>query len=119
MHGRREHISARRPLELAIIDATLLDSHTVLDTTTLLPLGRPWLTACLDVATRMPLGYVVTFEPPSLYSVLLTLQRVNKNKQYVSKLYPQITRSWDGWGCPRKSCSIATGRTSRRRFSTR
>jgi putative transposase len=100
MRGRREHISATRPLELAIIDATLLDSHTVLDTTTLLPLGRPWLTACLDVATRMPLGYVVTFEPPSLYSVLLTLQRVNKNKQYVSKLYPQITRSWDGWGCP-------------------
>jgi putative transposase len=100
MHGRREHISAARPLELVIMDATLLDAHMVLDTTTLLPLGRPWLTVCLDVATRMPLGYVVTFEPPNLYSVLLTLKRVNKNKQYVSKLYPQITRPWDGWGCP-------------------
>lgn len=99
IHGHREHISATRPLELAIIDTTPLDVH-VLDSRLLLPLGRPYLTACLDVYSRMLLGYFITFEPPSLYSVMATLKRVNRHKGYVQKLYPQIQRPWDGWGCP-------------------
>jgi putative transposase len=99
MHGHREHISAQRPLELAIIDTTPLDVF-VIDSQRFLPLGRPWLTSCIDVATRMQLGFVVTFEPPGLYSVLLTSKRMNRNKSYVQKLYPQIKRPWDGWGCP-------------------
>jgi putative transposase len=99
IHGHREHITATRPLELAIIDTTPLDCH-VLDSRRLLPLGRPYLTACLDVYSRMLLAYFITFEPPSLYSVLATLKRVNRSKTYVQKLYPQIKRPWDGWGCP-------------------
>jgi putative transposase len=99
IHGHREHITAERPLELAILDTTQLDVH-VLDSRLLLPLGRPHLTVCLDVYSRMQLGWFVTFEPPSLYSVLSTLKRVNRHKRYVQKLYPQIKRPWDGWGCP-------------------
>ncbi|MBR0793056.1 DDE-type integrase/transposase/recombinase [Bradyrhizobium manausense] len=99
IHGHREHISAKKPLELVIIDSTPLDVYC-LDTETLLPLGRPHLTVCIDVYSRMVLGYCITFEPPSLYSVLLCLKRVNKNKRYVSRIYPQITRPWDGWGLP-------------------
>ncbi|MDH2386398.1 transposase family protein [Bradyrhizobium sp. CER78] len=99
IHGHREHISAARPLELAIIDTTPLDVH-VLDSRLLLPLGRPYLTVCLDVYSRMILGFFVTFEPPGLYSVLATMKRVNRHKHYVRKLYPQIKRPWDGWGCP-------------------
>ena len=99
LHGHREHISATRPLELAIIDTTPLDVH-VLDSRLLLPLGRPYLTACIDVYSRMLLGWFITFEPPSLYSVMATLKRVNRHKGYVRKLYPQIKRPWDAWGCP-------------------
>jgi putative transposase len=99
IHGHREHISAERPLELAIIDTTPLDVH-VLDSRLLLPLGRPYLTVCVDVYSRMLLGFFITFEPPSLYSVLSTLKRVNRHKGYVQKLYPQIKRPWDGWGRP-------------------
>ncbi|GAB9109861.1 hypothetical protein [Bradyrhizobium diazoefficiens] len=99
MHGHREHITAEQPLELAIIDTTPLDVH-VLDSRLLLPLGRPYLTVCIDVYSRMILGFFVTFEPPSLYSVLATLKRVNRHKGYVQKLYPQIKRPWDGWGRP-------------------
>lgn len=99
IHGHRAHISAKRPLELVIIDSTPLDVFC-LDTETLIPLGRPHLTVCMDVYSRMILGYCITFEPPSLYSVLLCLKRVNKNKRYVQKLYPHITRPWDGWGLP-------------------
>jgi putative transposase len=99
LHGHREHISATRPLELAIIDTTPLDVH-VLDSRRLLPLGRPYLTACIDVYSRMLLGWFITFEPPSLYSVMATLKRVNRHKGYVRKLYPEIKRPWDAWGCP-------------------
>lgn len=99
MHGHREHITAERPLELAIMDTTPLDVH-VLDSRLLLPLGRPYLTVCIDVCSRMILGFFVTFEPPSLYSVLATLKRVNRHKGYLQRLYPQITRPWDGWGRP-------------------
>ncbi|UFW48190.1 MULTISPECIES: DDE-type integrase/transposase/recombinase [Bradyrhizobium] len=99
IHGHRGHIAAERPLELAIIDSTPLDVH-VLDSKRLLPLGRPYLTVCLDVYSRLLLGFFITFEPPSLYSVLATLKRVNRHKGYVQKLYPQIRKPWDGWGHP-------------------
>jgi putative transposase len=98
--GIRDGLVAKWPLELVIMDHTVIDTHTVLDTQTYLPLGRPVLTVAIDVATRMILGYLITFEPASLYSVLTTLKRVNKNKRYVRKLYPDISRGWDGWGRP-------------------
>jgi putative transposase len=103
--GQGDHISAKWPLELCIIDSTPLDDYLVhkihvVDTETCLPLGRPWLTVCLDVATRMPLGFLVSFEPPSVYSALTTLKRVIKTKRYMTKLYPHITRVWDGFGVP-------------------
>lgn len=48
----------------------------------------------------MPLGYLISGEPASLYSVITTLKRVNKSKRYVARLYPEIQASWDGWGHP-------------------
>jgi putative transposase len=98
--GQADHIRATWPLELTIMDSTTFDAFMVLDTETYLPLGRPTLTVCLDVATRMVLGYLISFEAPSLYSALTVLKRVNKNKRYVARLYPHITREWDGWGRP-------------------
>lgn len=98
--GRKEHRTADLPLELVIMDHTKFDAWTVLDTKTYIPLGRPWLTLCIDVATRMILGYHLTFLEPSLYSVLITLKRVNKSKSYVKKLYPHISGTWDGFGRP-------------------
>ena len=97
--GTKDHIMTGRPLELVIMDHTKIDLW-VLDSETGLPLGRPWLTVAIDVATRMVLGYLITFEPASLYSVFTTLKRVNKNKAYVKREFPDITRTWDGWGRP-------------------
>ncbi|MDA9420968.1 hypothetical protein [Bradyrhizobium sp. CCBAU 53380] len=106
--GQADHIDATWPLELCIIDSTPLDTFLahkeaslfVVDTRTCLPLGRPWLTVCLDVATRMPLGFLITFEAPSIYSALTTLKRAIRPKRYMKKMYPHITREWDGFGAP-------------------
>lgn len=96
--GIKDGLVATYPLELTIMDSTTMDTWTVLDTSTYLPLGRPTLTVNIDVATRCILGYLITFEPPSLYSALTTLKRANKNKSYMKSLYPHIAGRWDSWG---------------------
>ena len=58
------------------------------------------ITECLDVATRMPLGFLITFEAPSVYRALTTLKRAIRPKRSMKKMYPQITREWDGVGPP-------------------
>ena len=67
--GTSNHLKATRVGELVIIDHTMLDAFTLLDRKTGLPLGRPWLSIAIDVFSRCLLGYVVSAEPPSLYSV--------------------------------------------------
>jgi putative transposase len=95
--GVKDGLVANWPLELTIMDDTVADVHVV-DTETYLPLGRPTLTVNIDVATRCVLGYLISFEPPSLHSALTTLKRANKNKNYVKDLYPEISGTWDAWG---------------------
>ncbi len=99
-NGVAESLKVDKPLELVIIDHTRLDAWTVLDHIDFVPFKRPTLTVAIDVATRMILGYLVSGEAPSLYSVLTTLKRVNRNKNYVAQRYPGIDGTWDGWGHP-------------------
>jgi putative transposase len=96
--GIKDGLRADWPLELTIMDDTIADGWTVLDTKKYLPLGRPTITVNIDVATRMILGHLVSFEHPSLYSALTTLKRANKNKNYIKTLYPEISGSSDACG---------------------
>jgi putative transposase len=98
--GNEEHIKAEWPLELVIMDHTVFDTWMVFDTKEFLPLGRPGLTIAIDVCTRMIVGYLLIFEPPSVYTIQTVLKRVNKNKRYVRTVYPHIKEGWDGWGRP-------------------
>lgn len=99
--GTRPGLTAEKPLELVIMDHSTVDTWTVLDTSTYIPFKqRANLTVAIDVATRMPLGHLITFEPPSLYSVMTTLKRVNKNKDYIARIFSDIQGKWDGWGHP-------------------
>ena len=99
--GTRPGWTAEKPLELVIMDHSTVDTWTVHDTSTYIPFKqRATLTVAIDVATRMPLGHLITFEPPSLYSVMTTLKRVNKNKDYIARIFSDIQGTWDGWGHP-------------------
>jgi putative transposase len=101
--GTKDSPTATSPLELVIMDHTVIDTWVVFDTEQFLPLGRPTLTVAIDVATRMVLGYLISFEPPSLYSVLTTLKRVIRSKDYVRHVFPEVdfNDGWDGWGLPK------------------
>jgi putative transposase len=68
-----------RPLEVVQIDHTLADIILV-DHVDRKPLHRPWLTVAIDVATRLILGFYVSFDAPSVLSVALCLDHCFRDK---------------------------------------
>ena len=73
-------LSATRILQLGAMDHTVLDGVAVFDGAAMLPLGRPWLTVLMDVYSGCVVGFVLTFEPPSIYSVMECIKRANRPK---------------------------------------
>ena len=59
-----------KPLALVQIDHTLADVIVVAEGSRL-PIGRPWLTLAIDVATRMVAGFYLSLERPSALAVAL------------------------------------------------
>jgi putative transposase len=56
------------PLDLMQIDHTLVDV-IIVDEEDRLPIGRPWLTLAIDIASRAVAGFTVSLDPPSTVSV--------------------------------------------------
>ncbi len=90
---------AKRPLEVVEIDHTKLPFY-IIDGETKLPIGVPTLTSAIDKAFNIPVGYYLSFEPPSSLSVMQCLWHAIHPKNYVKKKYPSITNSWDAYGKP-------------------
>lgn len=88
-------------LDTVLIDSTVLDAWCAFDDETMLPLGRPTLTIAIDLYTRMILAVIITFEPPSLFTAMACLKRVNQTKVDINERWPKIQRVSDGWGKPR------------------
>lgn len=65
-------VHGERVFEAALIDHWRIDLRCVSGRTGA-PLGFAWLTLIIDAFSYMPLGYVVRFDPPSVYSVLCAL----------------------------------------------
>lgn len=86
--GNGKGLTASRLLRLGCMDHTLLDTVAVIDATSLLPLGRPWLTILIDVRTRCVVGFVITFLPPSLYAALECIKRANRPKLHLALMRP-------------------------------
>ena len=80
-------LSADRFLRLGCMDHSILDNVAVFDSDWMLPIGRPTVTILIDVCTRCIVGFLVSFEPPSLYSVTECIRRANRPKVGASKLH--------------------------------
>ena len=61
-------VHGSRPLEVGHVDHQLLDIWCISAATGAL-LGRPWITVIIDAYSRMPLGFVLRFDSPSVHSV--------------------------------------------------
>ncbi|MGD0156638.1 MAG: DDE-type integrase/transposase/recombinase [Terracidiphilus sp.] len=102
---RFRHVKGHRfvsaPLERAEIDHTHLDLFVVDDKTSL-PLGRPYVTACIDSYTRCILGIYVGFNPPSYQSVAACLKDCFLPKVHLKEEYPEIVNEWTAHGVMRQ-----------------
>jgi putative transposase len=81
MRGGGKPLTASRILEKVIIDHTPLDAFVVVDPERDIVAGRPWLTLAIDVHSRAILAWVITFRPPSYWTVAECLRRMNLPKR--------------------------------------
>lgn len=100
------------PLDVVQIDHTPADIILV-DSFERKPIGRPWVTLAIDIATRMVSGYAVSFEAPSRLSVALCLTRAVAPK---AELLADLDSNapWPAQGKPR-SIQVDNGRDFRSR----
>lgn len=86
-----------RPMEVVEIDHTLLPLY-VIDPETNLPIGTPTLTTAIDRYTGIPIGYYISYEPPSYLSVMQCLWHSIQPKYYVKSKFPIIKHEWNCHG---------------------
>ncbi|AOY00916.1 Mu transposase C-terminal domain-containing protein [Jeongeupia sp. USM3] len=92
-------VKAKSILERIEIDHTPIDL-IVIDGATGLTLGRPWLTSAIDHYSRMVVGFYLSLNPPSGYSVLQCLRFAILPKQEMLARYPDIRQPWPACGIP-------------------
>ncbi|QDZ10729.1 Mu transposase C-terminal domain-containing protein [Devosia ginsengisoli] len=93
--GTAEHIVADEIGDVIIIDHTTLDTYLLMDTEYGVVFGRPTVTIAIDVKSRSIVGFLISPEPPSLYTVVTILKRVVSHKKRYHKLYPELGSDWD------------------------
>ncbi|MFN3634874.1 MAG: hypothetical protein ACK4UZ_04005 [Rhizobium rhizophilum] len=89
--GTGRGLEAKRILELGCIDHTIFDAVVVIDADHKLPVGRPTLTVLIDVKSRCVVGWVLSFEPPSLFQALEVIKKANRPKREIQRTDPQST----------------------------
>lgn len=95
------HRITKAPLERAEIDHTPLDLFVV-DDETFVPLGRPYLTSCIDDFSRSILGIHIGFQPPSYQSVARCLKHAFMPKVDLKDEYPSLKNQWHQHGVMRE-----------------
>lgn len=93
----RDGIPAKAPLERVEMDHCKLDFF-VIDESTGLPLGRPWLTLLIDTCTRCIVGFYIGFEEPSNVSTARGIRNAIAPKHDLLATVPGIVNTWDAWG---------------------
>ncbi|MEQ5844265.1 Mu transposase C-terminal domain-containing protein (plasmid) [Paraburkholderia acidicola] len=89
----------RNPLDVVQVDHTQADL-LVVDSLSRRPIGRPWLSLAIDIATRCVVGFYVSMDRPGAATVALLLTRVALPKAaWLDKLGIQL--EWPMRGVPR------------------
>ncbi len=94
----------KAPLDLVELDHTVADLFVVTNGLRL-PIGRPTIVFAIDRCTRMPFGFYITFEPPSILSVTQCLKNGILPKTYIKRKVEighwKIDNHWPVFGVPR------------------
>jgi len=79
--ARPGRLAIDRPLGMIQIDHTRVDLIVVSNDAGRRPIGRPWLTVAIDVATRCVVGIYLSMKAPSAVSVALCIEHAVLPKQ--------------------------------------
>lgn len=82
-------LHATRILQIGAIDHTTLDGVAIIDQDFLLPVGRPQLTVLMDVYSSCVVGFFLSFEPASIYSVVECIRCANRPKVNIPEGTPK------------------------------
>lgn len=98
--GTSPSIHADRILERVIFDATRVDDWSPIadEAGETLLVERPWLTIAVDVKSTMLLAGILTFEPPSLLTIMEALKQVLRPKDFLVAKYGHYKGATDGYG---------------------
>lgn len=98
--GVRDSLRAKRILDVAIVDHKRMDVYVV-DPVSGIEIGRPWLAVLIDVKSRMVLGYTLSFEDPSVLSVMACIRACLRGQPNLKEKFPAIEGDWEAFGVPR------------------
>jgi len=91
--------AGKYPLDVIQIDHTPMDV-IVVDEQYRQPLPRPFLTLAIDIYSRMIVGFYISLEEPSYFSVSQCLTQAILPKEKVLRDYG-VDGEWNIWGIPR------------------
>lgn len=93
-------IEAQRPLQYVILDQTEIDLglHIKNSAGELIRVQRAWLVYAMDVYSRMILGFYLTLEPPSVFSLMKCIKQVVRIKTDWEEKFGRHKGATDGWG---------------------
>ncbi|MGO6924804.1 hypothetical protein ACCS55_09115 [Rhizobium ruizarguesonis] len=102
LRGRGSSLEAIAPLEVLVLDATVGDIWAVeelqIDGSTKIVLKRPYIVWAMDLYSRMVPGMVMTFEPPSVATLMACLRNVMKPKVELIERFGEAKGATDGFG---------------------
>ena len=81
-------LQATNILQITILDHTILDNWCVLNAEYRLPMGRPYLAIIIDVFSRCILAWLITYEPPQIWTVGECIKRANRPKPWFRERFP-------------------------------
>ncbi|WP_062013076.1 DDE-type integrase/transposase/recombinase [Aureimonas sp. AU4] len=100
--GRQRGMVAERILQYVLIDDTEVDAWALFTDAegNVVNTARPTLTLAIDLYSRMILGAVLTYDGPSLVSVMECLRQVVRRKTFLESRWGPHKGATDGWGKP-------------------
>lgn len=102
LRGRSESLEPIAPLETIILDQTLAPIWAVekveVDGTVTIVLKRPWITWAIDLYSRMCVGFIITFDPPCLATLMACLRHVISPKLDWIERFGPSKGATDGFG---------------------
>lgn len=102
LRGRGSSLKAVAPLEVLVLDATVGDIWAVeevqIDGSVKIVLKRPYIVWAMDLYSRMVLGMVMTFEPPSVATLMACLREVMKPNVELIQRFGEAKGATDGFG---------------------